>query len=152
MSKMLKKHNMILISHDHISKSQGGGAYFHLGVKESCKVIASVYESMTPACAEPVRLLCDKFGKEKLRNGTCSLREARKLEGHEELWLREPQMRKPLGPTSTQRKRLAGKQGPDRQARSVPADSPVSTALWFSCFGFCELPFAVLEKEKSYLS
>ena len=90
---------MILISQDHIYKSLGGGAYFCLGIKESCKVIAPVYKSMISACAEPVVLLCDKFGKEKLRAGTRSLREAWQLEGHRELWLREPQMIKLPGPS-----------------------------------------------------
>lgn len=89
---------MILISQDHISKSQGRTGYFCLGVKEHCK--NTVYKSMISACAEPIILFCDKFGKEKLRDEASS-REAQQLEGHIGLGLRKSQMSKQCGPNES---------------------------------------------------
>lgn len=57
--------------------------------------------------------LCDKFGKEKLRNGACSW-EAQQLEGHKGWGLGSYRRASSRGPTSKQRKLAGGKRGKER--------------------------------------
>lgn len=62
-----KEHHKILISPDHISKSQGEVGWFCWGVKDSGKDMASVYRATVSADVEPITWLCHEFGRKKLR-------------------------------------------------------------------------------------
>lgn len=89
---------------------------------------------MISACAKPIILFCDKFGKEKLQDEASS-REAQPLEGHIGLGLRKSQMSKQRGPKeSAEEADWWEKQRKERRRRVWlgPADLPKALSCYTS--------------------
>lgn len=124
-----KKHHKILISPDHITKSQGEVGWFCWGVKDSGKDMASVYRAMVSAGGGPITWLCHEFGRKKLRDEACSW-EAQQLEHHRRSGLGKPQMRNQPGPEDTEE---AGGEGRGKGERHTGPGSCWPSSFYWIC-------------------
>lgn len=121
-----KGHHKIVISPDHISKSQGEVGWFCWGVKDSGKDMASVYRATVSADAEQSHDSVTNL-EGKNWDEACPW-EAQQLEHHRRSGLWKPQMRNQPGPEDTEE---AGGEGRGRGERHIgPGSCWLSSFYW----------------------